>query len=213
MAAGAHLRVERTRDGSFPNPVCTNENLRLVSVDKMIWRPGRWDSLQVVSVPQMYINARALIEREFPDHTALLLQRLQRRDEPGVPSRLETPGGCLEPYEGILAALRREIREETGLELVQILDDPARAVDEGPDGATECLRPYFVYQSLRGPVDSLGFYFRCRAEGALLERGHKSKDLHWMDVRELRRLLNGSPEQFNWVDRAALKYHLNVQSV
>jgi 8-oxo-dGTP diphosphatase len=156
----------------------------------------------------MYINARALIEREFPDHTALLLQR---RDEAGVPSRLETPGGCLEPYEGILDALRREIREETGLEIVQILDDPARAVDEGQDGATECLRPCFVYQSLRGPVDSLGFYFRCHAEGTLLERGDESKDLHWMDVRELRRLLEDSPELFNWVDRAALKYYLNAQ--
>ena len=155
----------------------------------------------------MYVNARALIERTVDGRATLLLQR---RDEPGVPSRLETPGGCVEPYESILEALRREIREETGLELVRILDDPARLVVEGDDGATECLRPYFVYQSLRGPVDSLGFYFRCQVEGTLLERGHESKDLHWMDFRELRRLLGEAPELFSWVDRAALTKYLSA---
>ncbi|WP_019587821.1 NUDIX domain-containing protein [Deinococcus apachensis] len=157
----------------------------------------------------MYVNARALIERELPHVPALLLQR---RDEVGVPARLETPGGCVEPFESILDTLRREVREETGLEVTVILDDPQRAVVDGDDGAAECLLPYFAYQTLRGPVDSLGYYFRCHVSGTLLERGDDSRDLRWVELRDLRRLLNEQPYQFSWLDRAALTYYLSRQA-
>ncbi|PYE49440.1 NUDIX domain-containing protein [Deinococcus yavapaiensis] len=153
----------------------------------------------------MYINARALVESEPPHAPALLLQR---RDEDGVPSRLETPGGCIEPFEGILDALRREVREETGLHVTKILDDPRPLLVAGDDGTAECLQPYFAYQTLHGPVDSLGYYFRCHASGTLLERGDDSKDLRWVELSELQRLLDEQPTLFSWIDRAALTYYL-----
>ena len=67
---------------------------------------------------------------------------------------------------------------------------------------------FAVYQTLHGPVDSLGIYFRCRAEGQLLEAGDETRDLRWMSVSEIARLMNDAPEQFSFVDRAGLDFYI-----
>ena len=51
-----------------------------------------------------YVNARAVIERDGEHGREVLLQV---RAKPGQPRTLELPGGQLDPFESILAALRR----------------------------------------------------------------------------------------------------------
>ena len=153
----------------------------------------------------MYCNCRAIIERETPQGREVLVQKRNKPYE-GQP-RLELPGGRVEEYEALINALRREVREETGLELSYIEGQETRIETDG-EAVVECLRPFAVYQTLAGPVDSIGVYFRCRGEGQLLEAGDETLHTRWMSISDIAGLLNDTPEQFSFVDRAGLNFYI-----
>jgi 8-oxo-dGTP pyrophosphatase MutT (NUDIX family) len=155
----------------------------------------------------MYCNCRAIVEREGDGEREILVQMRNKPYEGGP--RLELPGGRLEEFESLLDALRREVREETGLELSFIDGEETRIEANGADASVECIRPFAAYQTLRGPVDSVGFYFRCRAQGRLLEAGDESVHPSWMPVSELARLIQEDPEQFSFVDRTGLAFYFS----
>lgn len=153
----------------------------------------------------MYVNARAIIERETASGTELLLQMSAR---PGSPSRLEFPGGRLEEFEPILSALEREVREETGLHITEVLDPTGHVVSVSTGARVECMVPFCAYQTTEGPIDSVGFFFRCHAEGELTGSGDAAFGHRWMPVPEAARLLADDPEAFNWLTQAALRFYL-----
>ena len=154
----------------------------------------------------MYVNARALIERVELGEVKLLIQIRAKPYEGST--RLELPGGRVEEFESLVNALRREVREETGLELVHVEGLGTRIETNGTYANVECLQPFAVYQTLQGPVDSMGVYFRCQAEGHLLEAGDETQHSRWMPVSEVDRLMKDDPEQFSFVDRAGLTFYL-----
>lgn len=157
----------------------------------------------------MYVNARAIIERTGLDSVEILLQT---RDKPGERQHLELPGGQVEPYESLVDALRREVLEETGLAVDQIEGQHTRVVAVGEQATVECLRPFAAYQTLEGPVDSMGVYFRCAASGRLVSQGDGSKAAQWVSPAQLRSWMDADIEHFSWVDRAALQFYLDATS-
>jgi len=154
----------------------------------------------------MHCNARAIIERSGQDGAEILVQVRNKPYEGG--KRIELPGGRIEAFESLLEAIRREVREETGLELSFIEGLETRIETHGATTNVECIRPFAAYQTLHGPVDSMGVYFRCRAEGQLLESGDDTEKPRWMPVAEIARLMKDDPEQFSFVDRAGLVFYL-----
>lgn len=155
------------------------------------------------------MNARAIIERAGADDTEILLQT---RDKPGERPQLELPGGQVEPFESLVDALRREVDEETGLELIDIEGQQARVVAAGEQARVECLRPFATFQTLDGPVDSMGVYFRCAARGELPSHGDGSKEAQWCSTAQLRAWMAADIERFSWVDRAGLQFYLEAQA-
>lgn len=153
----------------------------------------------------IYVNVRAIIERVTDRGVEIVVQT---RNRPGEPQQSELPGGQVEPYESLVAALRREVNEETGLTVTAIegLDTLLEVGHE--DELVECIRPFAVYQTRKGPVDSMGVYFRCEATGDPGASGDDAKDARWESVEHVRRQLERDPAAFSWVDRAGLSFYL-----
>lgn len=156
----------------------------------------------------MFFNCRAIIERDGPTGREILVQERYKPYEGHT--RLELPGGRVEEFESLVDALRREVREETGLELFFIEGEETRIETNEANTRVECLRPFAAYQTLQGPVDSIGLYFRCRAQGQLLETGDETRDLRWMPVSQISRLMKDAPEQISFVDLSGLCIYLQT---
>jgi 8-oxo-dGTP diphosphatase len=153
----------------------------------------------------IYVNARAIIERYGQFGTDILLQT---RVKPGEPERLELPGGQIEPFESVYDALKREVAEETGLQIRGIHNDTSQRLHQAGDSAVETFEPFFAYQTLEGPVDSLGFYFRCSADGDVVQSGDQTKQPTWFALNDLQERFEQAPEQFDWLTKAALSRYL-----
>lgn len=153
------------------------------------------------------VNSRAIIERIVNETLEIVVQT---RDKAGEANKIELPGGRIEQYESLTQALIREVKEETGLDVVEIEGEDTRVNTTGidPDFQVECIRPFGAYQTIKGPFDSVGVYFRCKVRGELLFSGDDTKNPRWISVDEIRRLMDDEPLQFSNVDRAGIMFYL-----
>ena len=150
----------------------------------------------------IYVNARAIIEKTTNGQTKVIVQWRNKIGE----GCYEFPGGQLEEYESFYDALKREVKEETGLDIVQATGQDSCFQIDG-NMVCECFKPYSVYQTLEGGVDSTGAHFICQATGELLSEGDDSKDIKWITLDELKELVKEAGK-FNPVDRVAAVLYL-----
>lgn len=110
-------------------------------------------------LPRHSVSVAAAIVRD--DGRVLAIQR---RDD----DTWEPPGGVLELEESITAGLRREVREETGL-----------------DVAPDCLTG--VYKNMELGVVSL--VFRCRQIGGTPRQTDEAAEVAWLTEEDVRQLM------------------------
>jgi len=131
----------------------------------------------------------AIIEKNEKGVDYILVQ--ERNKQNGVPENglLEIPAGKIREYENIFNALRREIMEETGLTITEI---------QGEDESVECecngytvisFNPFYSSQNLSGVYSIILQTFICKAEGNMLEKSDESINIRWIQISELKELL------------------------
>lgn len=149
----------------------------------------------------IHVNARAIVIQKMNSETQILIQK---RNKPGEPECYELPGGRINEYELITDAIKREVYEETGLEVVEIENQDSQIVtyNHKDSFSIQCIRPFASYQTIQGPVDSFGVYFVCRAKGKLLAQGDDSLDVHWASYDEINTLIKD--KNFSEIDKPAV---------
>ena len=154
----------------------------------------------------MHVNVRALIERNGKNGTEIVIQKRVKSNEDKAP--YELPGGRLERFESFLEGLKREVHEETGLHVTKIFGEETKIETNDEDSNVEAMKPFAIYQTINGPVDSLGAYFRCQASGNLVKEGDETEDIKWISVDELHSSLEKNLIDFSWVDKSGIIYYL-----
>ena len=155
----------------------------------------------------IYVNARAFIERYNNGEIEIVIQT---RNKPGEDKGFELPGGQVNEYESLIEAVKREVLEETGLKVSFVHGEESIVTtkDITKDFVMECIKPLAVYQTIKGPVDSMGVYFICNAEGNLTATGDFTLNATWININELHSLVNNNKHLFCEIDLAGIMFYL-----
>ena len=102
---------------------------------------------EITAIP----GAGAIIEREENGVSYILMQERQKT---GVSARenglLEIPAGKIRAQESIFDTLRREVLEETGLRITQIMGEDAASAYEANGYTVVSFEPFSCSQNLEG---------------------------------------------------------------
>ena len=172
---GRHSMFDGTRAVSVDVPVCGSEN---------------------VMVPVI----RAIV-RDNKDPDLILLQRRSSRSE-AVSGKLEIPGGLWKAGESPVAAVAREVSEETGVEVSAVSGVAIDHVDDHRSIAT--ITPVAVIAGFFGAFPAIHTVLAARGSGVPRGQEGESHDVRWWHTSDIRHEMEREPEAFIPSSRAAL---------
>jgi len=150
----------------------------------------------------------AIIERFHEGRwEVLLLIRWKPEEDPKHSGLLEIPGGRIEVGEDVYPALKREVKEECGLEIDSI--KPGKeTLTKGKFGEVSVAIVPFCGERYLGS-NFVGFVFVCTARGRLRKKGvYDAKEPRWVRLNDLKRLVNDKPREVYSYHLSTLKYYL-----
>lgn len=154
----------------------------------------------------------AIIEKEENNVRFIFLQtRWKPKVSPTYSGLLEIPAGGIEGYEDVFTALRREIKEETGLELIEVSDGNKAEIQENlKENQVKIFKPFLCQQMLSstGGLPWIGFVFRCKVTGEITINESEAKNPQWVTIEQLKKMLLTSPQIFFPLQYPVLKYYV-----
>lgn len=160
-----------------------------------IWAGDSWREMPVPSLAgeALMLPAIAAVVSPVGDPDRLLLQR---RDKPGevVRGMLEVPTGRWRAGEEALAAIRREVAEETGVEVVDLLESH-RLVETHEGRPFRVLEPALVVAGTGGAYPSLLVPLRCLGRGEPRPLPGETAEPRWVTRAEVVELVR-TPTNF-----------------
>ena len=153
----------------------------------------------------------AIIEKIINNEKYILIQTRQKEDGAETNGMLEIPAGKIREYENIFEALKREVKEETGLTITKILGEDRQISNLIGDNEVISYTPYCVTQNLSGAYSIILNTFLCgEAEGELLTETNESQNIHWIKIEELKKILKNNPEKIFLLHINALQKYLKL---
>lgn len=152
----------------------------------------------------------AIIEKIVNNEKYILIQTRQKEDGAETNGMLEVPAGKIREYENIFRALRREVKEETGLTITKILGEDRQISNLIGSNEVISYTPYCVTQNLSGAYSIILNTFLCEAEGELLTETNESQNIHWMKIEELKKIFKNNPEKIFLLHINALQKYLET---
>ena len=135
-----------------------------------------------------------IIERDINGIKNILMQTRIKANAPFENGLIEIPAGKIRAFECIFDTLKREIKEETGLEVVEIKGENASAIYESNSYKVVNFMPFSCSQNLIGDYPIMVFVFICKVKGELLPFSDESQDYKWISLAQLKQIVEDSPQ-------------------
>jgi 8-oxo-dGTP pyrophosphatase MutT (NUDIX family) len=155
-------------------------------------------------------NVSAIIERQRGTVTEVLVQVRWKPAKDAVYSgTFEIPAGGIGLYENVYDALKREVFEETGLRVTGFRPDVQTKTHSQKGDEVFAFVPFCCQQQLSGKA-RVGFVFVCTVEGTdPVPARDEVKEITWLGMAELKRLLEESPEKIFTFQLPVLEFYLS----
>jgi 8-oxo-dGTP pyrophosphatase MutT (NUDIX family) len=159
----------------------------------------------------------AILQKKDDDGIKVFIQtRWKPHVDAPYSGMLEIPAGGIDPYENVYEALKREVKEECGLDVVKVIDDFQSNVEEPVKGdRVFVFKPFLCQQALstRGGLPWVGFVFLCEVSGEVKMQESEAKDPVWLNLAELEQKLKENPEIFFPLQLPVLKHYVSWAKV
>ena len=152
----------------------------------------------------------AIIEKIVNNEKYILIQTRQKEDGAETNEMLELPDGKIREYENIFETLRREVKEETGLSITKILGEDNQISNFIKGNEVISYTPYCITQNLSGAYSIILNTFLCEAKGELLTETNESQNIHWIKIKELKKIFKNYPEKIFLLHINALQKYLGI---
>lgn len=153
----------------------------------------------------------AIIERTDQEgKKQILIQTRQKQSDLIYSGCIEIPGGKLQAYEDVYQTIRREVKEESGLDIVFIQNEDRRIDYQNKNDTSTLIEPFCVTQMRNGPF--IGLIFLCQATGTPAKITDETTDVKWINVEELREIIRKQPEKIYTAFLGPLKKYIGLHS-
>ena len=153
-----------------------------------------------------------IIEDNIDGEDVILIQKRFKDSKDGN-GLLEIPAGKIREFEDVFTCLRREIKEETGLEVIKIVGEEEAVKVEENGYCVLNYESFSTSQNIGGKYPVMVQIFLCTAEGELLRSSNESQEIQWISLKVLKEKLERSQSDFYPMHINALKKYLKVKNI
>ena len=132
----------------------------------------------------------ALIYRIKDNKLNILVQERYKENEIFEKGLLELPAGKIREYEDIFKALKREVEEETGLTVREIIGENNIDTREMGEYTVNSYVPFCCTQNLSGGYSIILQTFLCKVEGKIIPNSNETRNVRWMNVDDIYSSIN-----------------------
>jgi 8-oxo-dGTP pyrophosphatase MutT (NUDIX family) len=161
--------------------------------------------------PKSIISA-ILFKKEDEEIKIFLQTRWKPLISPAYSGMLEIPAGGIDSYENVYDALKREIKEETNLDIIRIVEDYQSEINNPRQGDKAFVfKPFICQQALEtnGGLPWIGFVFLCEVAGEVKINEKEAKDPKWVTVGELKEIVKTQTNNIFPLQLSVLKYFID----
>lgn len=149
-----------------------------------------------------------IIVRKIDEIDYILIQERCKEGGGAENGLIEIPAGKIREFENIFDCLKREIREETGLKVVEIEGENDVVIIDANGYKVINYIPFACAQNIEGHYPIMVQTFICKVEGQALERTNESKNIRWISLKELSYMLENKENEFYPMHIVALRKYL-----
>lgn len=137
-----------------------------------------------------------LLKKDGAELRVFLQTRWKPKTSPTCSGMIEIPAGAIDSYENVYDALKREVKEETNLDVVRVINDyHSKVVTPRTQDKAFVFKPFLCQQVLEtnDGLPWIGFVFLCEVEGEVRINADEAKDPKWVSVQDLKAIIADNP--------------------